>query len=434
MRLIFVGSPADTAAVERRLETLVGRDWRARDDLHIVTLDDCHNPTAVRARLKDVLRPAKESHVYLLRPEISFEGSGLPQPLVLARTGKLSVFLKNELRPLLQRIGADWFNRMERLLEEWDYPDADELKAEGWSGKRLEIWLTQFDRVARRNARWIGEGLVRSFELIGQDRLVSLFQGDHSDSVVCVMRYENGKSADALTGILKKVLLKNAGTVENFNEIIRQKVTVTGKIVVYEDGLFSGTEWVGIFNSLLGYAVVGGEKCPPLADPDALKHMQIELRFAVATNVGIAFLRSELDALGLANVNLKCCGDAIDVLTEEGRQRLVEKTLFSGDGLRRTDVLPRVFQTNVWAERAGDAMATCDAIGRSLWTSYWTRKQKAVTEEKLDQVALGASNMGFAMAFEHSLPKVSLPVFWCPGEVATTGQPFEWMPLFPNAV
>jgi hypothetical protein len=433
MRIIFVGSPPDTAAVERRLETLVGRDWRARGDLHIVTLDDCRNPTAVRARLKDVLRPAKESHVYLLRPEIAFESAGLPQPMFLVRPGKLSVFLKNELRPLLQRIGADWFNRMEQLLEEWDFPDANEVELEGWSGKRLEIWLRQFDRVARRNARWIGEGLVRSFELIGRDRLVSLFQGDHSDSVVCVMRYENGKSADALSGILKKAVLKNAGTVENFNEIVRREIPAVGKIVVYEDGLFSGTEWVGIFRSLLGRADADSEKCRSLADPNSLKHMQIELRFALATNVGTAVLRSELDGLGLTNVVLKCVGEEIDVLTEEGRQRLVEKTLVSGESLRRADVLPRVFQTSVWAGRADEAMTMCEAIGRSLWASYWTRKRKEVTEEKLAQVALGASNLGFAMTFEHSLPKVSLPVFWCPGEVATAGQPFEWMPLFPNA-
>ncbi|AJY62581.1 phosphoribosyltransferase-like protein [Burkholderia glumae] len=433
MRFIFVGSPADTAAVEQRLDAIVGSDWRVRGDLHIVTLDDCRNPLAVRARLKDVLRPAKESHVYLLRPEISFERAGLPQPMIVARPGKRSVFLKNELRPILRRIGADWFHRMELLLEDWDFPEADEVKHEGWAGKRLDIWLRQFDRVAKRNARWVGEGLVRSFELIARERLVRLFQGDHSDSIICVMRYENGKSADALSGLIKKAVLKNAGTVENFNEVVRREAPVGGKIVVYEDGLFSGTEWVGIFKSFLGCADAGSEKFPSLKNPDSLKRMQIELRFAIATNVGVAVLRSELDALGLTNVVLKCLEEEIDVLSEEGRRRLAEKTLLTGGGLRRADIQPRVFQTEVWGVRANEAMAVCEVIGRALWSSYWTRKEKVITEDKLNQVALGASNMGFAMTFAHSLPKVSLPVFWCAGEVTVTGHQIQWMPLFPNA-
>ncbi|KVG57512.1 hypothetical protein WS79_01220 [Burkholderia territorii] len=246
------------------------------------------------------------------------------------------------------------------------------------------------------------------------------------------MRYDNGKSADAISGLLKKGVLKNIGTVENFDDLVRRAGLPAGKVVIYEDGLFSGTEWVGIFMSLMGAGK--SEKCDKLHDPSVLVNMDLEVHFAVATTVGVAFLRRALAKLGLDRVQLTYSSNLIEVLSPLGQSRLAEETLFSDDGKVEADsVLPRVFQTTVWGTRAADATQYCEAIGRDLWASYWKRKDKPVSADMLDRVALGASNLGFAMAFPFSLPKVTLPLFWCAGEVTGHKKKISWEPLFPNA-
>lgn len=432
MRLVFVGEEADVVRLRKHLDTFAGSDWHMRSDIIPVVVNDRRNPNEVRARLKDVLRPAEDTRIYLLRNDIRFDETGLPRPRAIFQCpGNLEAFLKDELRPALQSIGADWRARVESILSAWDYPDTDETISTDWAEQRIHRWLSQFERLTEVSSRWIGELLLRCFEFVSKADLIGRFKSDVNASSICVMRYDNGKSADIIAGILKKGVMANNGTVHNFNELVRHSPPPSGKVVIFEDGLFSGTEWVGIFRSLLGKRQ--DAKCAPLANPDAFQSFELEICFAIATTLGIELLQQELNGLGLHHVEIKT-STSIDVLSTHGKQRLADKTLFAGDGkVARDSVLPRVFQDPRWGERRTEAEQLCESVGRDLWRDYWTRKNKPVSDDMLDRVALGASNLGFAMSFSFSMPKVTLPLFWCSGIVQGHTRRFEWKPLFPNA-
>lgn len=41
--------------------------------------------------------------------------------------------------------------------------------------------------------------------------------------------------------------------------------------------------------------------------------------------------------------------------------------------------------------------------------------------------------LGMALAFGHSVPKASLPLFWMDGDVTIGANSLKWQPLFPDA-
>lgn len=433
MRLIFVGEDGDISQLKKYLDKFAGSDWeRQHKNIRLVTVSDRRNPKDVRARLKKEFFSVEDTYLYLLRNDIRIDLSGLPEPLSVIKTpGNLEAFLNKHLRPALQEIGADWRKNAEDILESWEYPEPDEAKQKDWSVARVTRWLDQFERLAHNEARKIGEMLLRRLECLPRHELITRFQS--TDVILpCVMSYENGKSADVIAGLLKKGVMHNNGTVHNFDVLIRGATAPQGKIAIFEDGLFSGMEWVGIFESLMGRSQQN-PKCLPLNDISVLQTLPLEIRFAVATTVGIAWLQQQLDTLNLRHVELKAF-ETIEVLSPVGRQRLAEGTLFSNDGKIDSDsISPRIFQDARWFGDVTAAISLCEAVGRDLWKDYWDAKGKPITADNLDRVALGASNLGFALAFPFSVPKVTLPLFWCSGIVKGHSRNFQWTPLFPNA-
>lgn len=436
MRLIFVGEEGDIALLKTRLDSFAGIDWEQQHkNIRLVTVRDRRNSKEVRARLKDALRPVEETSLYLLRNDIRFDQGGLPEIHSLTRpSGNLEAFLQKYLRPALQEINADWRKHAENILKDWDYPESDE---EMWHEERVSKWLGQFERLGYSEAKKIGEMLLRCLEGRTRSALTSCFK-NAAPGLHCVMRYENGKSADAISGLLKKGVMHNSGNVHNFDDLIRTPLKPDEKIVIYEDGLFSGTEWVGIFESLMGVST--SPKCDKLADISVLQKQPIEIRFAVATDLGVNWLKKNLIKLGLNQIEIKAT-ETIKALSAIGEQRLVTGTLFSADGkVERDSVQQRIFQDTRWFGDVALATTLCDEVGRNLWSHYWTSKGKTVSVDALDRVALGASNLGFALAFPFSIPKVTLPLFWCPGKVPRrpdlingVNRNFQWVPLFPNA-
>lgn len=432
MRLIFVGEVGDIVLLKKHLDKFAGIGWEQHKNIRLVTVHDRRNSKDVRALLRDVLRPAEDTNLYLLRNDTSIDMSGLPEPLSVTKApGNLEEFLKKRLRPALQEIGADWRKNAEDTLGSWEYPEPNEANQKDWYVTRVTQWLDQFERLGHKEARKIGEMLLRCLECLPRHQLIERFQS--SDTIQpCVMRYENGKSADAIAGLLKKGVMHNKGTVHNFDDLIRKATAPQGRIAIFEDGLFSGTEWGGIFESLMGKSQQN-PKCPPLNDTSVLQALPLEIHFAVATTIGIAWLKQKLESLNLHHVKLKAF-ETIEVLSPVGKQRLAAGTLFSDDGkIAKDSISPRIFQDARWSGDVAAAISLCEAVGRDLWQDYWKAKGKHVTDDNLDRVALGASNLGFALVFPFSVPKVTLPLFWCSGIVKGHSRNFRWTPLFPNA-
>lgn len=79
-------------------------------------------------------------------------------------------------------------------------------------------------------------------------------------------------------------------------------------------------------------------------------------------------------------------------------------------------------------------MDVCAAIGRQLFARYVSLKGWDWHPSRIEQAGLGFDSCGLTLAFAHSVPKSSLPLFWMGGRVKVKGKDIEWMPLFPNAL
>ncbi len=307
------------------------------------------------------------------------------------------------------------------------------------SDQDVEDWLRQFDQISAGNKRWIGERLLRNFRVWSGDKFAEVLtappQIDQSPQPVCIFRYENGKSADAIALIFRKKMAHGGGDVHEFVNFLQNKTGDT--CLVLEDGLFTGVEFSDLLKSLCGHA--GYNKCPALPDPSRLQTCKTVIRFALGTDIGAHRVRNTLIELNI-NATLEICQE-IKVLTATGLANLHANQLYEADEhgkdvLRAAeqDIIPHAFSNPQWGDEQQTAKAFCHDLGLALWRSYQTAKGKNWSEKRLSDCALGAGNMGMLFAFAHSLPKSTLPVFWCHGEVpAANGRIRKWLPLFKSA-
>jgi len=98
------------------------------------------------------------------------------------------------------------------------------------------------------------------------------------------------------------------------------------------------------------------------------------------------------------------------------------------------DIIPQAFIDSRWGSRRDEAINFCRQVGAQLFRSYQEGKGKTWTERRIQDCALGAGNMALLIAFAHSLPKSTIPFFWCHGKSQDAkGKIFSWKPLFTSA-
>lgn len=142
--------------------------------------------------------------------------------------------------------------------------------------EHLESWLRQFERL---NVPWIGESLLKSLDFWSADRQKRSF--GISDNLlknydrICVNSSRVGKSGDFLANILRKQVdgLKSGyPNIIDFRELLetREQHDKCEKILLVEDGLFTGTEVTNFFSALLNKKHPKGRpwKTPPLRNPN----------------------------------------------------------------------------------------------------------------------------------------------------------------------
>ena len=207
--------------------------------------------------------------------------------------------------------------------------------------------------------------------------------------------------------------------------------------LVLEDGLFTGVELSDLLRSLCG--IKDYNKCPPLSDRTKLEKNKTIIRFALGTDIGAWRVRETIATLQI-NMAIEVAHE-VKVLTEAGLSSLHAGTLYCLDEqgkevLTSADkhIISHAFLDQHWGADVEEAKAFCRKIGLALWQSYQMQKGKNWSEKRLSDCALGAGNMGLLFSFAHSLPKSTLPIFWCHGTVPDQhGRPHKWKPLFPSA-
>lgn len=303
-----------------------------------------------------------------------------------------------------------------------------ESQIEGYLGKTipLDAWLEQFNILGVGE---LGRRLAMQLTLLAPEQVRSAFSPKPIDGIgqqplhCFVSDQDPAGSWVGLQDLLGHAHPPDAVKCipwkpdEDFIELPNGGVD---EVIIYEDGLWSGSETV---KRLRAIKQVGTDH-------------QIKLRFAVATDFGLHVVRHAIRSLELKPVV------EIDVTTAQIQNYLAEdlpEQLKRGDGLSTDEyflalhkhVVPISFRdTNDWPSGLDEAVQQCQAIGSQLAYNWLKRKSKDDVSQKLvDRFALGGGRFASTTFFGRSVPKVCLPLIWLDGAVKIGEQSVDWKPL-----
>jgi hypothetical protein len=339
----------------------------------------------------------------------------------------------------LRDLGLDWRSEVNARLKHYALGTVSEAG--------IDRWLGQFERLG--NHRAVGEHLLQLLDVLPLADLGEALSADSdfygAELVVGFSNDKWGKSWGTVSTLIRKKcgsasLLPIAEAVEKGGhpKVLR----------LVEDGLFSGTEMRGVFDSLRGKRPPGrSQKVPRLTDPSVLSQVSAQVHFAVVCDFGEAILRRYMASNSLPNIQIAVGGAARKVRVLYGKADLLptpdESKLSHDDetfrSRLRSRVVPFAFQDDKgWRDEASRlrAQTFCANVGEQLWRSYIEKKKfdlGAWPGDRIQRCALGMEGLGLTFAFPHSVPKASLPVLWARGRVTLDGRSIDWLPLLPNA-
>jgi hypothetical protein len=345
-------------------------------------------------------------------------------------------YKKDILKPTLEGLGQDWMTHLASKLRSWHHGPIDR--------EHLNKWKRQFEKCG--SYEWVGEKLLRILEFWTDTQLTAALkineEGLKGFDCVSVNRHKRaGKSADAIASLVKKQLDSHGfaginSDVLDFRDAIQTKAIT--KILFVEDCLISGNEMVRVFMALMGEKdPFGSSKADPLKDVTVLREKEIILRFAVVTNGGVAYVNRFLSDEGLTNIRFDLENVVqLDTHTLDGLSRIKANTLYDSDDCI-VDIDQHIIRAcfrpvDIWGSEddAKRAMRDCAIIGRQLYKLYVEKRAKPKTDKQLDEASLGVRGLSLAIAFSHSVPKETLPLFWMGGNIEVGGRKPLWMPLF----
>lgn len=328
-----------------------------------------------------------------------------------------------------------------------DVISASTASAQQWAHSAItrpnvDHWIEQFGRLGGH--AWLGRALLGQMTLTSH---ASLSQTLHAmpfdvDAALSVNREPRGnfKSADVLGTLLKKRFGERAVYGSPANAIEEHG---SRKVVLIEDGLWSGTEAVGIIDSLLGKRD-GRLKTDRLKDPTLLAQTDLTFAYAVGTDYGQALVRRHLMDCGLGHIQIECA-EVLSVATPQFLEQLAQPG-FQLEAIRDAGPQPSMLRPHVFEamrtagftqDEVTRARRFSTEVGRQLFSNYLLGRQKIGwtpwPEQKLQNAANGMHGLGLTYGFAHSIPKACLPLMWGSGKVVYNGKEVNWTPLFPNS-
>lgn len=306
----------------------------------------------------------------------------------------------------------------------------------------INAWLGQFRKL---KVEKYGMAVLRQIRLMDQSVLGTLLaQATIPDgSALCVNRDRatSGKSE----AVVSNLVLKREPGGKVFDSPKEAVDAGHTKVAIFEDGLWTATELIGVLQSMLGMRP-GREKTPALSDMNRLSELEFTLVFGVATDYGLACLELFLRENGLTNIRA-IAGETVSVTGDADVTSVFTAKGTTTEDLRRLGppadlIKPAVFSaTALTANQDADMRAFCTEAGRQLFVNYIEIMKgrrpdyKDWPAEKLGRCSLGMWGFGMAFAFAHSVPKASLPLLWAEGRVTWNGMTvLNWRPLFLNVI
>jgi hypothetical protein len=197
--------------------------------------------------------------------------------------------------------------------------------------------------------------------------------------------------------------------------------TNADEIVIYEDGLWSGSETVKRLQKLA---------TDPIDTP-------LRLRFAITTDFGLMVARQ---AVRHFNLQGRVVIDPNNARFEQFVTPDIPSALERGEGMEpRTyfkelhkHVVESVFcDPGDWPEGFEESREVTKLLGQQLvrhW--YKTDRPDDDPDDGAEKFGLGGGGFAASIAFPRSVPKICLPLLWLAGPVEHNGKSLNWCPLF----
>ena len=445
---IAIICPAEhTSSVEKIVERHAYSGWRRDVRLVPIGLRDQQKPD----RVSGLIRSLEQNHwhvhsgldaiTYVFLGGIRYdEKANQPNPLRFQLEFSGLAEFGNALQGLLRDKGLHWFDRVCADLKDfWSQcailPDA------------VERWLDQFKECGGH--RWVGEGLLRQLDLWPMHRVLGTFNTKAevaiSSVTLALNLREGGKSGTALWTPLKKHYKTRfpawSGCEGQILDILKA-VEENRDILFFEDGCISGSE-AGILLDAIRERM-------PRAPNGATS--RVTAHYAYMTTLGLLCWDKRAAPLD-GRISLRPPKNIEEVMTEEGRRAFKEDRFYDHTaGWDNTIDAPERFvrarafeRAGIWGlgertarERADRAKAFCKEIGRQLYQNLLNTvsdpsQARPGFKKTIEQRGLGVACLALTVAFSHSIPKSTLPVFWGSGPVSFSGKTLQWVPLFPGA-
>lgn len=342
---------------------------------------------------------------------------------------------KPQLAKILISCGLDIHSAALSILSAWTHSRIDHTA--------LTVWKSQFGKLGKLS--WIADVILAKVSLMDAPELGEFLMSSPVEQADIAAYNKDGggvvKSGEILANLLTKrrpslrLLDSPADAIMEFP---------TGRVVVVEDGLWSGTETIGVLDSLRGLRGEKKLKTKPLSDPTKINGVSLTLAFGMSTDYGEAMVKRYLNDAGLGNISL-FSANTLRLASSQLLANIADPT-FKIEDLRKngptaSEVSPFFLEglEGVCSpDECGLVRDFCTKIGRQLLVNYLddmhTRKGWDMwANQRLDNCSLGMHGLGLAHAFGHSVPKASLPLLWGGGTVEWDGKKTNWNPLFKNA-
>lgn len=440
MSLLIVAPIEHEPSFRRILDREARYDWEERPDIKLVNLEGLgESPVARGLTLRAMSKAAGVGSVLVPARfhcnEEELKEAGL---LVFDAWSLRRLLEGRQLEKVLKELKLDWRFAVETSLQHFGLGPI--------GNSDIEQWLQQFDRLGV--SRRIGQHLLQLVEVMPTSAIADslrLESGLQGRSALLGVSEKLGKSGASISILARK---SNQGAeVLSYSEAIARSVAALEDESVplhfIEDGLFTGTETIGVLDSLLGRRPPGNSlKASPLQDPSLLSKVELRLRYSVTCDFGLTVVEAYARGLGLTNllVDPNSAARQFSVIGSEQPVVADRATLRELRDDLATRVQPYAFQSHrKWPSALRDqAEQFCRHVGGQLWKGYIERRPgfdpKKWSAQRLDQCALGMYGLGLCFAFPHSVPRASLPLFWARGRVDfATRPPIDWVPLFPSA-
>lgn len=436
-KLIILCPHDKEQAVRKALVRFAGTYWED-GYIQLLSIPSNHSRDTqwITSKVADIFSRAQSIKYIIKYKETTFDERVVVGKAFIYNTSSAKKLEVDILPELLKALKLDWLSFIEaRVAGRWRHGTLDR--------QHLERWLFQWKKLD--NNQWVAERILKLLDFWSDDRMRSEFRitplGLTEFDCISINRFLPGKSADTLSNLIQKQVEAqglNFGRVMDFGEAIDSDNL--NRILFIEDCLLTGNEMVRIFMGLQGHPdIYGKPRAAKLSFPERLREKRISLRFSVASNAGLAYLAKYLKEQKLDNIQVDYTSTyALQTLTTEGLVALDNDCLTDSDNcLVNPDlhVTRVVFDPVRWRskEARNRAMTLCAEIGLQLYELYVKKEQKNWSQRRIKESALGVRSFALALAFQHSVPKETLPILWFGGKISWNNEAIEWLSLFENA-